>query len=738
MSSFKTLLIEYCPHLCIETDLTFVQVLKLQYVHEPIQHLVISPNSELLAVVTEHTIHICVLPDTSHLDQPDSGPIRPKTQILGPTTHVLSQSAIVSALWHPLGVNGTCLVTITEDAVVRLWELNLDSRWSTEEPTLAVDLKKLQFARSSEDDVQPARIGRNRGFSADDIGMDVASACFGGRGLEEEGAWSAMTLWVAMTEGDIYALCPLLPSRWQPPPTLIPSLTNSIAVKRAFVENTKGLAIEKDTCDRQFNWLAEIDREDPLLLPGKSELSPSIPVYSRPKSPGAVPQLQGPFAILPGDIEDTLDVADIAVIAPTLDTEDLLDNEDDVDMTKGLISSLVCLLTTSGRLFVCLNLDGVEGRWLPPRKPSLRSRQPADDIPVPELVILEAIDTVDSSGNDNSLDAPPTFTPDIHSRYALYVSHNRGIFFFSLATLVQRLANELQEVNNIGLEVRMNAIANGSLALREQILRFREEDGNHELSAPVIMQDSDLGYFLLTVRDGLPQAATLDRPREGSESPEREIRGSIEPQELVPARLTLTEPRPAYQPPGSLYKSFTLRNFMDNHIQSRYKYNLKDEIRLSPATMEIIAEAHRLISRETFEIGKGISDLFARCDRMRIELKNQIDNVREIVEKVDHINEEDADDFGDREPRGSEKLDERLQRTKDKHAELTARYDDLKKKLAQSGGRSLSEREQGWVKEVDKLGRSLVPPGEGEQEAPSPTKQEYWRRFDEVYPWLVC
>ena len=709
--------------------LTTMQVLKLQYVSETIQQLIASPNKQLLAVVTDHTVHICVLPASTHLEEPDSGPIRPKTFTVGPTTHVLSQARIISALWHPLGVNGTCLVTVTEDAVVRLWELNTNNRWSTEEPTIAVDLKKLQFASCSEDDVRPERLGMNRGFSTDAIGMDVASACFGGRGVEEEGAWSAMTLWVAMTEGDVYSLCPVLPSKWQPPSSLIPSLTTSVAAKREFFQGNRLPGTDKQACEYQFAWLKELDKEDPIMSPGESEFSELVPIYNRPKAFSSVPQLQGPFSIAPGDVEDVLDIADIAVIAPRLDTEDLYQDDDDAEETRGLTSSLVCLLTKSGRVYICLDLDGVEGKWLP-RKAS-KSQMSGHDENLPELIVLEALETSEPDSTRKSVKGVPTFSADIHSRYAFFVTHNHGVFYLSTESLIQHLENELEADNSAGLQLRLEAIIKGSHVLREQILRFREEDLKGELSAPIVIQDSDLGYFLLTTNDGLPYAAILDTPREALETSDGDLNRSRQYREETPAQVLLTNPRPAYQIPKYFEKPFLLDSFIDMQGDSRYKNYRKEEIRLSAATLEVITEAHRLLSKETNDIQKHVSDLFIRCDQMRHELRNQIEGVRRIGEMVDNINGEDAGNLDDNQVQGSRKLDERLQRTRDRYAELKTRHDALKKKMAIAVGRPLSEKERGWVKEVDKLGKALLPPEE-DQEALARSNQEYRQRFEEV------
>lgn len=346
------------------------QVLKVP-VSEPIRQLRISPNGYLLAIVTSHTVHVAVLPESVHLSQASPESIRLKTHTIGPTTHVLSQSPVTSALWHPFGLGGNCLVTVTVDAVVRLWELDRNNRWSFDSPSLAIDLKKLSLASSQEDDTTPHRIGRNRGFSTDDIGMNVVSACFGGTGSSEESPWSAMTLWIAMEEGDVYALCPLLPSKWQPSPTLLPSLSTAIVSRASFVEDEEPPVVGDTTQhEEQYKWISDIDSQVPILLPGGTEFSKETEVYNRPAKPGPTPALQGPFQLLPGNLEEELELSDIHVIAAKIDAEELmvgedLDSEPDLIDDAGLSSSIICLMTRGGRVYICLDLDKVEGQWLP-------------------------------------------------------------------------------------------------------------------------------------------------------------------------------------------------------------------------------------------------------------------------------------------------------------------------------------------------------------------------------------
>lgn len=268
-------------------------------------------------------------------------------------------------------------MTINAEAVVRVWEINRESRWSFESSTLTIDLRKLIDGKSQEDDFGAYGLGRNRGFSADAIEMEVASACFGGNGTAEEHGWSSMTLWIAMKEGDVYALCPLLPTKWQPPPTLVPSLSTAVVSKVAAQQDDDSLtAEEKRQTDQQYQWISEIDSQDSSLAGGESEYDDEVEIFHRPAQPGPIPRLQGPFEILPDDSEEYLEISDIHVIAAKVDLEELMLGEDDEsDLISAnqdeLSAALICISTTDGRVYICLDLDGVEGQWLPAKRVSL-------------------------------------------------------------------------------------------------------------------------------------------------------------------------------------------------------------------------------------------------------------------------------------------------------------------------------------------------------------------------------
>ncbi|OQE20361.1 hypothetical protein PENSTE_c013G05859 [Penicillium steckii] len=681
-------------------------------VYGTIHQILPSPNGAFLAIVTEHTVHIAVLPNPSHLSSQDTAPIRLKTYQLGPTTHVIPESPVVSALWHPLGLHtnlGGCIVTVTADAAVRVWELDRNNHWSFDQPTLAIDLQKLVDGTSSDQDFTPTGFGKNKGFSADIYDMEVASSCFAGTGNEKEDAWAPMTLWVAMRPGDLYALCPLLPSKWQAPSATIPSLSSAIVPKLAALEETpEDLEEELTACRQQYEWLREIDDQEPLDAPSDSDTIQGADVFTRPANPSIIPRLQGPFRFETGDELDDLDLCDILVIAARLNAEDLMMGEEEelaseVSQRDKLSGTVICLTSGNGRVHICLELDGVEGQWLPKaRKNTFRTplSEPVD------LVLLESLDTVKDSENSES--TWPTFTRDIHSRYSFFVTNATTVASFSMSAFVQRLEDELQAEDVSGSGFRMQVLFNSDIAKREQILLVSEADvaaKNDHLATSVVFFDYDLGYLLLTHHPSNPYAAIMEGPTEAFSVP---ADYSFQNNSPVPGSPALHPRRAPYQVPAILYADSPLETFVETHVPHRQRHTLKEQVRLSPATLDLVTTAHRVLSSHTNSLERAASDLFRRCERLQGEMKEQLKQLSEVADRIKGTTSEIGEDGSRKDgSRNGEALNKRLDAARDRQAELAQRYDVVRKKLLNSGGRPLSDKEKSWVNEVNLLSESF-------------------------------
>ena len=321
-------------------------------------------------------------------------------------------------------------------------------------------------------------------------------------------------------------------------------------------------------------------------------------------------------------------------------------------------------------------------------------------------------------------------TPDVQSRYAFFLTHSKGVYFFSLEPWLHTLESELQSEGTAGVGFRIGILLKGSHVLRERMIRFEAIGGSldsRSAAASIVMQDSDLGYFLLTSADERAYAVILDIPRDQSPAIKQE-------DYTYQSDIRLIEPaapRMAYQPPAVLGEASAMSKFLDTNINKRYRGQLKDEIRLSSANLEIMTHAHRILSQETSKLGLAVGDLFIRCERIQEEYKDQIRRANGVAERIEKVLGEDADDYDTASERGTEHLKMRLERAKKKKEEQTKRYDHLRRKLAQYGGRALSDKEQAWFGEIGRLEKSILRTKKGSEKADD-SKQEAWQRFEEV------
>lgn len=332
----------------------------------------------------------------------------------------------------------------------------------------------------------------------------------------------------------------------------------------------------------------------------------------------------------------------------------------------------------------------------------------------------------------------PTFTRDVISLSSFFVTHSCGVFSFSLDPWIHSLEKELRNSEKLGAPLRIEVIKEGRGTLRERILAFdQDQDHSSDPVAPVTaclnFQDSDLGYFLLTSVGGRPEAATLDEPYPQSikQEPGFEEEGG---EDYLPDLnlLSLGPARSTYQPPDAFYARSSLPRFIDTHVESRHRRTMKEEVRLSTVTLDLMTQAHRVLSQETHRLGLAASDLFRRCERLQDELRDQITRANEVAQRVEKVADEDADPYLDNiRGRRSPTLDQRLDKARTRQGELVDRYEALRKKFSSVGGKTLSEKEQLWVAEVDRVQKSVDEPSE-EHEDNEDLASELWHRCREV------
>uniref|UniRef100_A0A0D2XZH7 Nucleoporin NUP82 n=1 Tax=Fusarium oxysporum (strain Fo5176) TaxID=660025 RepID=A0A0D2XZH7_FUSOF len=676
-------------------------------VADDIRQLIISPNSNFLAILTAHTVHICVLPDPSHLTSEDAGPLKPKIFTLGPTTHVTSRSPIVSALWHPLGVSGSCIVTTTADAI------------------------KLVDGTTLDQDFSASAAATNTAFSPDSFEMEVAAASFSTKGA---GGWNPMTLWVAMREGDVYALCPLLPQKWAPPPTLIPSLSVSIVTTVASIEDDPDVGEqEKLLAQQQLEWMGELDSQEPTIMEGPIG-EPVTEIYTRPTRPGIIPRLQGPFELQSDpDTGDELDtsVTDMLVIGKKTETEQLMmGEEEDLDMDdgdqEGLSLTVLCLLSTSGQVRVYLDLEGVQAQWLPPKNKNKLGRLLAE-AETPSLLSFQAIDTM--TPVEVNEDSWPVFSNDVTSRYNFFVTHHAAITFISLTSWIFRLESELNGDSEAGTDFRIGLLVN-SQSTRDRIYSQPTADIAVPLAACNVLRDPDVGYFLLSATPYEPIALTFDTP-EVDLAPIRQESPSYE-REASMAPLDFYEPRPVFNPSHTFDEGSALPTLLERLRTSRHKTVVNQEVRLSPLTLQIFTDAHKVLADETHRLGMAAAEVFRRCELLQSELKQQVMKANEVKGKIDTINGSHRDGEAD-----NAMYDRRVSAARDRQDRLTERLENLRKIVGKATTRDLSAKERAFVEEVKSMEASISAPdyaelASGKSKATPAQAKQLWKRLEDI------
>ncbi|ORY12991.1 hypothetical protein BCR34DRAFT_600283 [Clohesyomyces aquaticus] len=681
-------------------------------IHYPIQQLVMSPTGDYMAVATSHTVHVVVLPDATHLESDHVAPLKPKTFQVGPTAHVFELSPIASVLWHPLGYHGRCLVTITREGVVRLWEINRSDRSTFNEPSLSIDLLKLANATNDTENLSASKFGAPKGFSPDSFELEVASACFGDF-PEQEGVhgWAPMTLWIAMVEGEVYALCPLLPQKWQlkespGASTFLQTLATSINSYYADVhEDSEATTESRATAKKQLSWLSDIVynesvREEPRY-------GDSIKVYSRPSSVPACPLLQGPFTLTP-EVEE-FELSDI--IAFTLKT--LSDGADD-EPAEGVPATVLCLLTDTSQVLVCLDLEGIVGRWLP----SSTKEYDLSDTPDHNFMVVEII----ALTNGGEPVQNQSITPDVHTDFSFFVSLSNGIFYISLESWIRKLENELSEPEKEGAEFRSKLLFEGANTLVEKHV----DNPPEEITSCVAIENGNIGYLLLTTMGGEPFAIVFDAPEDGLPEEEKKI------EEFLAIEGPTPDVRPVYQAPKELYAPSQLTDVLDRVVPFRHKPSLKEEVRLSPANLELLMTVHKVLSQETHQLGLAVSDLFRRCERLQGEFREQISKTAQVTQRIDAVTGEDEEGSESGSHALNAKLEDRLDEVKARQEALNARYEAIRKKMVTASGPNLSEKESDWVEELQTMDRSLDQSAERLTDDQDGSTVPAWQRINKV------
>jgi nucleoporin NUP82 len=307
-------------------------------------------------------------------------------------------------------------------------------------------------------------------------------------------------------------------------------------------------------------------------------------------------------------------------------------------------------------------------------------------------------------------DETPTFnqsiTPDVHTDFSFFVSSVHGVAYISLEPWIRKLENELSEPQTEGAEFRLQRLLGSANSQVEQYIERQpsKNPAEQQVTSCVVIEDGNVGYLVLTTINDEPVAALLDAPEDGFPT-----------EEEIAQYMQVTGPRKdvreAWQPPKELYEPFDL--YASINIPARHRATLKEEIKLSPANLELLMDVHRVLSVQTEKLQKAVADLFNRATRLQEEFRDQVLRSAQIVPKIDSVT--GADENSADPSTSSPHIDARLAAVKKRQDEINARYDSLRRKMTTIASPELSDKEAAWTaalqtmsSAVDKSARTLT------------------------------
>ena len=660
-------------------------------------------------------------------------------------------SPVAQVTFHEWGENGSSLLILTQDGILRDYSLEDD----VEEPATTLNLC---------DDTNGANgnTGRSGGFSADDIdGKTAVGFCFG----DGAGDWGKLTLYGLMRNGDILAVCPYLPKKScvavrlsvsrlifefcsSVPTAYIHALSHFVSSKVDYLSassplddstNLPSSSLDKYTTiySLQLRYVKNLMRQATThreslstVLREPTTEEDDIEEFVKIVSPastshhfgGARLKRQGPFLLQPapqeldGEIEEKAN--DIAYIhySPT-STPGSMERSDSATLGVFMVSY------NDGKIDICVEVEKVEARWAEGK--SLRVEES-----LPTLVVYETIDLGLLSTLRTSLPtaAPSTIAEIIENNWTtiakdslysdtLYIHHSLGAHCLLLSNWLDELASSVASPEE-DAGILQNEVERSLKTLKEtEVLWILKTITTGELptttSTPVdalaLLNDVYLGYSILLVTASL-QLVPIELSFRVDPSllpsfTSTPFPDSTEPTPSTPRGLDASPP--AYV--SLLDSPFVIPAPLDRRtgvpalprvaIKPPTNLATKAEITVTPASLRFLGTTVESFRTEIRSLVSGADVVQHRLELQMKELSRQLGKLKELSNLANPRLDVSVSSIES----NSEHLTTRIVRVKQAQESLLRRSDKILQRLMESHQPLISTFEKKWFEELARL-----------------------------------
>ncbi|ORZ20684.1 hypothetical protein BCR42DRAFT_409282 [Absidia repens] len=658
---------------------------------------VIIPNANgtLLAVAGENRLAVVCLPRKGFSSQADSSIAIMSHQKVACKTLLIGQdfynnngdTRILKIDWHALSETGSHIVVLSNDSFLRMFDVSVDTNTPEQKFNLAVSQRKQPTTTTS------------FGISADDE-MDeeeeVATFTLGGPSHDTSG-WEPFTVYYALKNGHMYALCPVLPFKSTVRRQHLESLACVSQTKcKQLFDNENG-----DTNEQlhpyyyyfamQFSWIKDVletartSKRIPRVMMDSNQLciqtdKTSIPLRVQP---------QGPFLIKETQQQNNPSVHS--------ETSDML-------LLQSSGFDIIALASTNGSIRNYLLAGGIGAQWILPSGKASRqqwhkelSQIQASVAFLPRASLYESI----NFAKPQNVNSPIWLTENPASNSTFYAYHAGGVHSVSMQNVVDHLSHMKQKLQS-GQTVASNNKNEANSQVKGLVNTSPFEQCTVDpIIGVVIINDTFLSYCLLSLDanyrligvDMSLQNIINRAPELNSASTESLSKDSnnttSSPSSYQPALSTST-----FESPSTLQKLTTQSNVSKVVIPP--ELGGSKEVVITKDTLNFLSKTGTNIRQDIRDITKCASEMTSRLAMQRQEYERQITTLSELNERVTSYQSNASSD-----------LDASIKSTREAHNQLAVRIERMLRNIASEKQLGLSNKEKEWVDKVETMETEL-------------------------------
>lgn len=581
----------------------------------PIQAIYVNPTGKLLAVVGTHSLVLVILPRRGYMHQVGST-LPVKTVRIGAYYHAPHANApIAQCRWHPCGADGASLVVLTDDAIVREYDVSRD----VDEPQQTIA-------------ALPRRTRASSVFSAEDDDNSLAVSFSFGHGLQptmrdvpSSPSWLAFTLFVLMQSGDVYVLCPFMPKYAAFPRADIEALAAHEARKSSHM--TLPVRFIGDLARQMHDTAADDASLDAEHIDGMVQVTMPVSVPHRLAS-------QGPCLLRPEPVEFNDEVAASAcdILVTSLASE-----------AGNASLDVIGIATRQGGIHWGFLASPIEPQWVV----AYTAAPPA----LPAIATCECID-LELPQNEAPLHTLQ-FVKDSLYPDMVFVTHMHGMHAMSLEPLTQPLLTAMANgsADALGAEAKQR----GHTAIMP-LVRLESSD-NAAVTGALTINDVYLSYAFIVL--------TSDAQLVMRELSLRPVTGT---------HISVDQPKHTYK--SLLHEPFVPPHALSAPPKA---IDAKGAIDASPAALRAFGQATEAVRQRLEDVAHAGQSIQARVAQQMREMQRQVTCLAQAVERTHHMRAETLEkriaNLDETQRSTMRRLDSLLQHLMDEHAPQLSVYE---------------------------------------------------------------